>query len=144
MNPYEKAKKTMRAHQAERERVAPGSLTDQLKRLEGLSPEEFQGMIDNRGGLAHFLGNSSYARSTESRRLLEIAKGTRHINGTAIGDVMRLIDRGRMDEARCKPSFKKAMRVLNAARLADPATGRVDAPGIRESLKQNRIVRGRL
>lgn len=163
MTPRQRAQERMRKFQGkdasekpyqQRERNAfgryrvgrPSNIVKYAKKLGNIAEEEYRALVQT-GKLAERIGASpvsAYRNNTETRRMLETAKGFREINGTVVGDVLKKIRDRRLDEIRNNRNLNRVLPVLEAAGIVNQDTGAVDRRAIGESLKKNRLVGGRI
>jgi len=122
---------------------------DRVNKLKALSDTELKKMKEDKEIRKYLYLKSGGSKSHgggagSSASIYEIAAGKREILGTKIGDGLRMIDSGKVDELRKDwRNFRAVIGVLDVAGLVDRKSGRFDRQGIKECLKKNRIVHKR-
>jgi len=117
---------------------------ERVNKLKRISEDELK-MLKRKKKLMEFLGiPSGTARGTsrsDAARVYETAAGKGEILGTYIGDGLKLIKAGKIDELRKRRrNFMVVIKILDVAGIANRETGRIDLHAIDECLKRNRIV----
>jgi len=118
---------------------------ERVKRVRSLSDQEREGLkrsghykefLDIKSGSLH-----SYGGGTGSVSMYEMAAGKREILGTLVGDGLKLIKEGRLEELKKDHAhFQMVIKVLEMPGIADRKTGRIDGRAVEECLKKNRII----
>lgn len=122
-----------------------------VQRIRSLTPERFEELREKKQ-LFDFLDLKSMSRTrkygsgspktTLLNRYLTIS-GKREIVGTIMGDALKEIARGRLENVikkHGKQTYSYILNTLEIAGIADRKTGKIDINAVKKCLKENRIL----